>query len=169
MRYNLPPSWPTPPPGWAPPPDWQPDPSWPAPPPDWKFWVDDGPAADERSGSPVRPSSVGEEGQYFGTDRAWSDGASLDPAAGLAQRPSPPDALTPAPVELAPDQLASHHLGLRAMVRWEDERRYEIGAIGGLSADATEVRVQFVGSSCVPFLREQAPGGPTNPRLYVWM
>ncbi|MEU8802438.1 DUF4041 domain-containing protein [Spirillospora sp. NPDC048819] len=37
-RYNPPPSWPAPPPGWRPPPGWMPDASWPPPPPGWQFW-----------------------------------------------------------------------------------------------------------------------------------
>ncbi|MDT5013148.1 MAG: hypothetical protein QOH57_4765 [Mycobacterium sp.] len=43
MRFNSPPNWPAPPPGWSPSPDWQPDPSWPPPPPGWPLWVDDPP------------------------------------------------------------------------------------------------------------------------------
>lgn len=38
-RFNRPPSWPAPPPGWRPPPGWQPDPSWPRPPRGWRLWV----------------------------------------------------------------------------------------------------------------------------------
>lgn len=41
MRYNPPPNWPAPPPGWAPGADWAPDPLWPQPPPGWQFWVED--------------------------------------------------------------------------------------------------------------------------------
>lgn len=39
LRFNPPPNWPTPPPGWAPAADWKPDPSWPPAPPGWKLWV----------------------------------------------------------------------------------------------------------------------------------
>ena len=39
MRYNPPPNWPSPPPGWEPIRDWKPDPSWPPAPPGWEFWV----------------------------------------------------------------------------------------------------------------------------------
>lgn len=38
-RFNAPPNWPPPPPGWSPEPGWQPDPSWPPPPPGWQLWV----------------------------------------------------------------------------------------------------------------------------------
>jgi hypothetical protein len=41
VRFNPPPGWPAPVPGWAPPPGWQPDPSWPQAPPGWQFWVPD--------------------------------------------------------------------------------------------------------------------------------
>ena len=40
-RFNPPPNWPTPPPGWVPTPGWRPPPEWPAPPPGWQLWVDD--------------------------------------------------------------------------------------------------------------------------------
>ncbi|HTM86096.1 MAG TPA: hypothetical protein VL179_14575 [Mycobacterium sp.] len=39
-RFNAPPGWPQPAPGWSPPSEWRPDPSWPPAPPGWKFWVD---------------------------------------------------------------------------------------------------------------------------------
>lgn len=38
-RFNPPPNWPPPPPGWTPTPDWKPDASWPAAPPGWDFWI----------------------------------------------------------------------------------------------------------------------------------
>ncbi len=38
-RFNAPPGWPEPPPGWTPPPGWQPNPSWPPAPPGWQFWL----------------------------------------------------------------------------------------------------------------------------------
>lgn len=41
MRFNPPPNWPPPPPGWIPDSNWTPDPAWPAPPPGWQLWVDD--------------------------------------------------------------------------------------------------------------------------------
>ena len=37
-RFNPPPNWPTPPPGWQPPIDWRPDPTWPEPPYGWQLW-----------------------------------------------------------------------------------------------------------------------------------
>lgn len=41
LRFNPPPGWPAPHPGWTPPAGWQPDPAWPPVPPGWNFWVDD--------------------------------------------------------------------------------------------------------------------------------
>ncbi len=35
-RFNPPPNWPAPPPGWVPSPGWRPSPEWPAPPPGWQ-------------------------------------------------------------------------------------------------------------------------------------
>ena len=40
-RFNPPPNWPAPPPGWVPPSGWKPLPEWPAPPPGWQLWIDD--------------------------------------------------------------------------------------------------------------------------------
>jgi hypothetical protein len=40
-RFNPPPNWPAPPPGWVPVPGWRPSPEWPAPPPGWQLWIDD--------------------------------------------------------------------------------------------------------------------------------
>ena len=40
-RFNPPPNWPAPPPGWVPMPGWRPSPEWPAPPPGWQLWIDD--------------------------------------------------------------------------------------------------------------------------------
>jgi len=39
IRFNAPPGWPEPEPGWAPPPGWNPDPSWPPAPDGWRFYV----------------------------------------------------------------------------------------------------------------------------------
>lgn len=38
-RFNPPPGWPVPAPGWEPPAGWIPDPLWPSPPPNWSFWT----------------------------------------------------------------------------------------------------------------------------------
>ena len=48
MRFNSPPNWPAPPPGWTPPAGWQPDPSWPPPPPGWQLWTADAPAGNKK-------------------------------------------------------------------------------------------------------------------------
>lgn len=45
LRFNAPPNWPPPPPGWSPPPGWKPDPSWPPAPDGWRWWVPDVPTA----------------------------------------------------------------------------------------------------------------------------
>jgi hypothetical protein len=54
-KFNPPPGWPLPPPGWQPGANWQPDPLWPAPPVGWPFWIDE-PTATElpQSGQAVQ-------------------------------------------------------------------------------------------------------------------
>ena len=47
MRFNCPPGWPPPPPGWSPSPGWKPDPSWPPPPAGWALWTEDDSPAGE--------------------------------------------------------------------------------------------------------------------------
>lgn len=39
MRFNVPPGWPKPPPGWQPPNGWKPNPDWPPAPAGWEFWT----------------------------------------------------------------------------------------------------------------------------------
>ena len=61
MRFNTPPNWPQPPPGWVPDPHWRPDPAWPAAPPGWTFWIPNEapapPAADPDGAASWQPPS----------------------------------------------------------------------------------------------------------------
>jgi hypothetical protein len=67
-RFNPPPNWPAPPPGWIPAPGWRPSPEWPAPPPGWQLWIDEtAPASDPPTGyppfgPPTRYPSRGQKG-----------------------------------------------------------------------------------------------------------
>ena len=162
MRFNPPPNWPSPPDGWEPPPGWSPDASWPPLPEGWELFVADDSVA--FSAEVVnRPQSVGDESEYFGSERAWSD------VSAEATKSAPETPVTTAPVEVSPGQLTVQHLGRAAMIRWADDRRYEIGTIVGVSADVAGISLHLIGSGSVPFLREQSPGGPENPRLFVWL
>jgi hypothetical protein len=67
FRFNPPPNWPAPPPGWTPPQGWMPDPSWPAPPYGWPLWTEDPGAPGATAGAdavhtntvrPVRPGTI---------------------------------------------------------------------------------------------------------------
>lgn len=78
QRFNAPPGWPQPQPGWAPPAGWQPDPSWPAPPPDWDYWVDDA------SGGPAPYGAASATSAYPGTPVGAPPGG--EAAAALAQQ-----------------------------------------------------------------------------------
>jgi hypothetical protein len=55
-RFNPPPNWPAPPPGWVPSPGWQPSPEWPAPPRGWQLWVEDVVSAPSQGGT-ARPAN----------------------------------------------------------------------------------------------------------------
>ena len=62
LRFNPPPGWPPPPPGFVPPPGWQPDPSWPPAPPGWQLLIED-------ETVPGVPGSAGFSGS--GEPTAW--------------------------------------------------------------------------------------------------
>jgi len=71
-KFNPPPNWPAPPPGWAPSPGWRPPPEWPAPPPGWQVWLDDTaptPSSAVASGSASSPRHVYLERQTLGGTR----------------------------------------------------------------------------------------------------
>jgi hypothetical protein len=57
LRFNPPPGWPPPPPGFAPDDGWRPDPSWPPAPPGWQLWVSDEPERDPAVG--LTPGYIG--------------------------------------------------------------------------------------------------------------
>ena len=68
VRFNPPPNWPAPPPGWTPPSGWQPDPTWPAAPDGWQFWVEDPPSPPQRdttvaTDQPTQPAASREPEQ----------------------------------------------------------------------------------------------------------
>jgi Domain of unknown function (DUF4190)/Septum formation len=98
LRFNPPPNWPPPPPGFVPPPRWQPDPSWPPPPPGWQVWVDDSLPGDQADfvGGP-RDGSAGRPGDGFAGGRGGSfadgpgDFAGQAPTAVAAPGPPPRD------------------------------------------------------------------------------
>jgi hypothetical protein len=169
MRYNPPPNWPEPPRGWVPPAGWSPDPSWPAPPPGWKLWVEDDSPGEQRAKAALnRLNRTGDDVEYFGDDRAWSeDSGQAQPHEQLSAAPS---AAPPRPVEVAPEDLSVRHLGRQVAVRWPDEHRYDFGTIVAVSADSAVVRLVLAGlDSPVSFPREVPPSDPANPRLYVWV
>lgn len=57
-RFNPPPNWPAPPPGFNPQPGWEPDPSFPPPPPGWQLWIDQ-PCGPERTLAVLRRIYLG--------------------------------------------------------------------------------------------------------------
>ena len=178
MRFNPPPNWPQPPKDWVPPPGWAPDPSWPPPPADWDLWIDD----DAEDGQPeilteqprhalALSRAEDDGGEYFGDQQAWAD-APPERADVRRIEPREPEADTPTQrVEVLPGDLSVRHVGLRAEVRWDDVRRYEIGTIASISSNASAVNVLFVGSDqpAATFLRESPHPGARDPKLYVWL
>jgi hypothetical protein len=166
MRYNPPPNWPKPPEGWAPHPEWSPDPSWPPPPPGWKFWVEDDAPAQKAKSKLKRPERTGDDVEYFGDDRAWSEDSGQAPPREQVNVPAP----SARPAEVAPGDLSVHHLGHYATIKWDDEHKYDIGKIVAVSADSAEVSVKLDGvETPVSFQRDAARRGSANPRLYVWI
>ncbi|HEY1840822.1 MAG TPA: hypothetical protein VGG53_11455 [Mycobacterium sp.] len=169
MRYNPPPNWPKPPKDWAPHADWSPDPSWPAPPPGWQLWVEDG-SPDAKSAKPAlgRIGQTGDDSEYFGDDRAWSEDSGPRPAHGELDAKA--SALPPQPTEVAPEDLGAQHLGRYATIKWDDEHQYEIGTIVAVSADAAAVHLKLDGVDApISFSRETPSDGAGRPRLFVWI
>jgi hypothetical protein len=169
MRYNPPPNWPKPPEGWMPHGDWSPDPSWPPPPPGWRLWVEeDDPSPQAKNAALSRLERTGDDVEYFGDDRAWSEDSGRSPAVDQLSGAAP--ALPPQPTEVAPEDLAAHHLGRYATVRWNDEHQFVIGKIVAVSGDSAAIRVKFAEiETPVSFERDLPRGAPTKPRLYVWI
>jgi hypothetical protein len=169
MRYNPPPNWPKPPEDWVPSPGWSPDPSWPPPPPGWRLWVEEDDASPHGTKSPLsRLERTGDDVEYFGDDRAWSEDSGQAPADDQLDAAVP--ALPPRPTEVAPEDLSVHHLGHYATIRWDDEQKYVIGKIVAVSGDSAAISVKLAGvETPVSFQRDQASGGPAKPLLYVWI
>jgi hypothetical protein len=159
MRYHAPPNWPKPPEGWVPPPGWSPDPAWPPPPPGWRLWVEENaPSAQGTKAALSRLDRTGDDVEYFGDDRAWSEDSGQAPA------------LPPQPTQVAPEDLSVHHLGRYATIKWDDEQKYVLGKIVAVSADSTAVSVKLAGvETPVSFQRDPAHGYPAKPLLYVWI
>jgi len=72
MRYNPPPGWPPPPPGFTPGPGWEPDPSWPPPPPGWPLWVDDDEAPARGWTGAATPPPGSDPGLQRGGTSRWA-------------------------------------------------------------------------------------------------
>src|SRR6202007_342007 len=131
MRYNPPPNWPKPPENLVPRPGGSPDPSWPPPPAGWRLWVeDDAPSSQGAKSALSRLGHTGDDVEYFGDDRAWSEDSGPSPA--VDQLDAAASALPPRPTEVAPEDLSAQHLGRHATVRW-DEQKYVIGKIIAVS------------------------------------
>jgi hypothetical protein len=168
MRYNPPPNWPQPPTGWTPHADWSPDPSWPAPPPGWRLWVEEeAPGGQPTKSALGRLGHTGDDSEYFGDDRAWSEDSGPAPAHDELDPAVP--AAPPQPTEVAPEDLAVQHLGRYATIKWDDDHQYDIGRIVAVSADAAAVNIKLAGIEAPVSFQRGAPGGPGNPRLYVWI
>jgi hypothetical protein len=89
MRYNPPPGWPPPPPGFTPKPGWQPDPSWGPPPPGWQLWVDDDePAAQDwaTQAAPAPPTAAWAGPQAMPPPPGGDQGWAAEPTSGGRRR-----------------------------------------------------------------------------------
>ncbi len=169
MRYNPPPNWPKPPENWVPPPGWSPDPAWPPPPPGWRLWVEeDAPDPQEEKSALSRLERTGDDVEYFGDDRAWSEDSGRAPAETELNAAAP--ALAPQPTQVAPEDLSVQHLGHYATITWDDEQKFVIGKIVAVSGDSVAISVKLAEvETPVSFSRDQAHDGPTKPLLHVWI
>ena len=168
MRYNPPPNWPKPPEGWAPSAGWSPDPSWPPPPPGWKLWVEDDALGAGRAKSALkRVERTGDDVEYFGDDRAWSEDSGQAPAHDQLSTGAPASGAQR--TEVAPEDLSVQHLGRHAAIRYDDEHRYDLGTIVAVSADAATISVRLAGLETPVSFQREAPGRGPGPRLYVWV
>jgi hypothetical protein len=169
MRYNAPPNWPKPPEGWEPPPGWSPDPAWPSPPPGWRLWIDDDAGGPQRAKAALgRFDRTGDDVEYFGDDRAWSDDAAQTPADDQLDGAPPP--LPARPTAIAPEDLSVHHLGRYATIKWDGKKKTVIGKIVAVSADSEAISVKFDGlDTPVSFHQDDAHTDEAKPLLYVWI
>ncbi len=76
LRFNPPPGWPAPPPGFVPDPGWQPDPTWPPAPPGWQLWVPDDAPGDPASAGYGLPGPLAAAGVAGPSDAAALPGTS---------------------------------------------------------------------------------------------
>ena len=120
-RFNPPPGWPTPSPGWSRPPGWRPNPQWPAPRPGWQMWISEHPQ------TPLEPVS-GHEGVDVGDRFAPRDlfHSNVNLFQGHAARRRRPAPLGPQSVAQRASDLASGHSAEEA-VRVLDRRPYRSG------------------------------------------
>ena len=146
--------------------DWSPDPSWPPPPPGWRLWVDeDDPDAPAAKSALDRLKQAGDDGEYFGDENAWAEDSG----------PAPADEELDA-CRAAASRPRSRPKTLRCNTSGGTPRssgmttQYDIGKIVAVSADAAAVNLKLAGIEApVSFPRGAAPGGPGNPRLFVWI
>jgi hypothetical protein len=168
MRYNPPPNWPKPPEDWAPPPGWSPDPSWPPPPPGWRLWVEDDGPDSQRKSALSRLDRTGDDVEYFGDDRAWSDDSGAPPVRDQLDDAAP--ALPERPTEIAPEDLSVHHLGRYATIKWDREKKTVIGKIVAVSADPAAISVKLDGlDSPITFHQDEENADEAKPLLWVWV
>jgi hypothetical protein len=97
LRFNPPPNWPPPPPGFVPPPRWQPDPAWPPPPPGWQLWVPD----DSGPGGPADYADSADGPQDFVTGRGDFPSGPHDFTVGSGDFSTSPDGFTGGPADFS--------------------------------------------------------------------
>ena len=79
-------------------------------------------------------------------------------------------AATPQPTEIEPEDIAAHHLGRFATIKWDDDLTYHIGKIVAVTSDTAAVSLKLAGIEApVSFPRGAAADDSGKPRLYVWI
>lgn len=73
-------------------------------------------------------------------------------------------------IEVPPEDLAAHHLGQPAYVRYPNDLRYDIGTITAIAADNVAINVLLAGiERPIIFTRPDKRGrvGENQPRLFI--
>jgi len=167
-RFNPPPNWPAPPPGWVPSPGWLPSPEWPALPLGWQLWIDDTAPAPNHGGTAFEGSYAVNNGltrtDYERVRRTSDSVAALENGDGASTffgQPSPPLYTQPRPAQGL--RHGSHHQRGKGPSRsWMGHHKIltALGAVAALVLIAGGVDAMASSSG-----QRAAPAAATSPTV----